>query len=168
MIALAIVLGLVDGCPLPEPGYVSPRQKPIVDVVRPVQHAVLAPVRWVTRMFRFSQRWALFQVAPRETYRLDVEGQRDNQWELVFRAGDPEHDEYRALLFTDRVRGAWYPAAHPAHQFGPFSEWFLGKVLADHPEYRAARLRFEKVVLAPEDGEVRGTGWYVMPMERAR
>ena len=168
MIALAITIGLVDGCPLPESGHVASWQQPIVDVVRPVQRAVLTPLRWVTDLFRFSQRWALFQGARTETFRLEVEGQREGRWELVFRAGDHEHDEYRSLLLAARIRGAWYPDDRPAHQFGPFSDWFLGKVIADHPEYAAARLRFEKVVLAPEDGEVRGSGWYVMPMERAR
>ena len=42
LIALAIALGLVDGCPLPAPEHVLPWQAPIVDVVRPIQHAILA------------------------------------------------------------------------------------------------------------------------------
>lgn len=168
LIALAITIGLVDGCPLPPPQYVAAWQRPIVDVVRPVQRAVMTPFRWITRVFLVTQRWALFQVAPRDRYRLEVEGRRGDDWQLVFRAGDPAHDEYAGLLLDERVRGAWNPLDRPAMQFGPFSDWFLGKVLADHPEYGAARLRFERIVLAPEDGEVRGTGAFVMPMERSR
>ena len=168
MIALAITVGLVDGCPLPPSEYAASWQRPIVDVVRPVQRALMTPFRWITRVFVVTQRWGLFQVAPRDRYRLDVEGRRGESWELVFRAGDPDHDAYAGLLLDERVRGAWNPTDRAAPQFGPFSDWFLGTVLADHPEYAAARLQLERVVLAPEDGEVRGSGTFVMRQERVR
>ena len=168
LIALAIAVGLVEGCPLPPRQYASAWQLPIIDVVRPIQNVVLTPFRWITQVAYVSQRWSLFQVAPRNTFRLEVEGQRGDAWELVYRAGDADHDEYDDLLLDDRVRGAWYATERAARQFGPFSAWFLGKVLADHPEYGAARLRFERVVLVPEDGTIRGTGAFVMPMERRR
>jgi hypothetical protein len=165
-IALAIVIGLIDGCPLPQPGYEAPWQQPIVDVVRPVQRALMRPFMWIQRALVVTQRWALFQIAPSERYRLEVHGKRGGAWELLFRAGDPDHDAYAALLLDERVRGAWNPTDRPPLQLRPFAQWFLGHVLAEHAELSAARLRFERVVL--EDGEVRGTGAYVMPMERAR
>jgi hypothetical protein len=169
LIALALAIGLVDGCPLPVPPYDSKLQKDIVEAVRPVQRVVLTPFRWITRVFHVTQRWALFQVARRETFRLEVFGRRGDTWELLFRAGDGDHDRYGDLLLDARVRGSWYPAEErSARQFGPFSEWFLAKVLADHSEYAAARLQFERVVLEPAEGTVRGTGAFVMRMEKAR
>ena len=169
LIALALAIGLVDGCPLPVPPYDSELQEDIVEAVRPVQRAVMTPFRWITRVFHVTQRWALFQVARRETFRLEVLGRRDDAWELVFRAGDSDHDTYDHLLRDARVRGAWYPAEErAARQFGPFSAWFLAKVLADHPEYAAVRLQFERVVLEPAEGMVRGTGAFVMRMEKPR
>ncbi|MBL9013060.1 MAG: hypothetical protein JNL83_02725 [Myxococcales bacterium] len=168
LIALVLAVGLVDGCPLPVPPYDSELQREVVEAVRPVQHVVLTPFRWISRVFHVTQRWALFQVARRETFRLEVAGRRGDTWELLFRAGDGDHDTYRGLLLDARVRGAWYPADRAAHQFGPFSDWFLAKVLADHPEYAAARLQFERVVLEPAEGTVRGTGAFVMRMEKVR
>src|SRR5213075_3483008 len=109
LIALAIVVGLVDGCPLPPPQYVAAWQRPIVDVVRPVQQAVMTPFRWITRVFLVTQRWALFQVAPRDRYRLEIAGRRGEAWELMFRAGDPDHTAYADVLLDERVRGAWNP-----------------------------------------------------------
>ena len=166
LIALAIAIGLVDGCPLPPPAYVRPWQAPIVDVLRPIQREVLRPFRWVQRALLVTQRWALFQVADRDRYRLEVAGQRGGAWELLFRAGDPDHDAYATLLLDERVRGAWNPTDHAALQFLEFAPWFLGHVLAEHPELVAARLQFERIVI--EDGEARGTGAYVMPVERRR
>ncbi|MBA3463620.1 MAG: hypothetical protein H0T46_26925 [Deltaproteobacteria bacterium] len=165
-IALAIVVGLIEGCPLPEPGYEAPWQQPIVDVVRRVQRVVLRPFMWIQRTLVVTQRWALFQVAARERYRLELQGRRGGDWELMFRAGDPDHAAYAGLLLDERVRGAWNPTDRTPLQFGPFAQWFLGHVLAEDAELSAARIRFERVVL--EDGDVRGTREYVMPMERAR
>ena len=169
LIALALAIGLVDGCPLPAPPYDSELQQDITEAIRPVQRVVLTPVRWITRVFHVTQRWALFQVARRKTFRLEVFGRRGDTWELLFRAGDDDHQTYRGLLLESRVRGTWYPAEERApRQFGLFSDWFLAKVLADHPEYAAARLQFERVELEPGEGAVRGTGAFVMRMEKTR
>lgn len=165
-IALVIAIGLVDGCPLPPRAYVQPWQAPIVDVVRPLQRTLLWPFRWIQRGLAITQRWALFQVAPRDRYRLEVHGRRGTEWELLFRAGDPAHATYADLLLDERVRGAWNPEDRAARQLGTFAPWFLGHVLADHPELAAARLWFERIVI--EDGTVHGTGLYVMPFERTR
>ena len=66
LIGFAILVGLVDGCPLPPDKYVTPAQRPIVDTLRPAQQTVLAPFKWITSGLRFSQRWARMQAAPRE------------------------------------------------------------------------------------------------------
>lgn len=167
LIALAIVLGLVDGCPLPSPQYVRPWQAPIVDVVRPIQHAILAPFRWITRHLRFSQRWALFQVAERDAHRLEIDGRvHGGPWQPLFRAGDPAHAAYADLLEQERVRGAWDPTDRPMSQYPALARWLTQRVLDDHPELQAVRLRFEKIVI--DEGTVRGTGIYVYPFGRER
>lgn len=166
MIALALVVGLIDGCPLPPERYVRPWQQPIVDVVRPIQQALMRPFAWVTRVFRVTQRWALFQVAPRDRYRLELWGRHGDRWEVMFRAGDPEHTAYGSLLLDEHLRGAWNPTDRPPGQFGPFAHWFTGKVLDEHPELEAARLQFERIVI--EDGTLTGTGAFVMRIERTR
>lgn len=167
LIALAITLGLIDGCPLPPAQYVRPWQAPIVDVVRPVQQALLTPVRWIPRYLRFSQRWALFQVAGRDAHRLEIQGRvLGGPWQLLFRAGDPAHAAYAELLHPERVRGTWDPTDRPMSQYPAFARWLTLRVLDDHPELQTVRLRYEKIII--DDGTVRGTGTYVYPFGRER
>ncbi len=167
LIAFAILLGLIDGCPLAPPEYVPAWQRGITDLVRPIQHAVLAPFKWVTLGIRFKQRWALFQVAEAERFQLQVLVRGpDGTWSMLYRASDAEHDAYGAVLDFRRVRGAWNPTDQPPFQYVPFVRWFTQRVLDDHPEIDSVRVRFEKVVL--DRGKVIGTGTFVAPFLRSR
>ncbi len=167
LIAFAIALGLVDGCPLPPPREVLPWQAPIVDAVRPVQRAVLTPFRWITSSMRFSQRWALFQVAPRDVHRLVIDGHtHGGRWQPLFIAGDPEHAAYADILEQERIRGAWDPTDRPMYQYPAFARWLTGRLLDDHPDLEVVRMRFETIEIV--DGTVRGTGAFVYPFGRAR
>lgn len=166
LIALALVLGLVDGCPLPPERYVT-WQRPIVDVVRPVQEAVMAPFAWIPRGLRVSQRWALMQAAPRERLRFTVEGRGpDGTWSVIYRANDPDHAAFADLLETHHVWGAWNPTDHLMGQYPAFVRWFTAHALAERTELTAVRTSFEKVIL--EDGELRGTGERTSVMTRER
>ncbi|MBA3452785.1 MAG: hypothetical protein H0T42_06830 [Deltaproteobacteria bacterium] len=167
LIGLAILLGLVEGCPLPPAQYVRPWQAPFVDIVRPVQQTVLTPVRWIPRHLRFSQRWALFQVAERDAHRLEIQGRvLGGPWQPLFRAGDPSHAAYAELLEQERVRGVWDPTDRTMYQYHAFARWLTQRVLDDRPDLQAVRLRFEKIVI--DDGTVRGTGVHVYPFGRER
>ncbi len=165
-IALVIAIGLVDGCPLPPPAYVLPWQKGYVDVLRPIQRTLLRPFTWVQRVFYVTQRWGLFQAAERDRYRLEIHGRVGETWALLSRVGDPDHSQYTSLLLDERVRGAWNPTDRAMRQYGVFTQWFLGRVLEEHPELDAARIWFERIVI--ENGEASNTGKYVMPIVRER
>ena len=166
LIALAIAIGLVDGCPLPPPAYVAPWQEPIVDAVRPIQEAVMRPFAWIGRALQITQRWALFQAAARDRYRLEVRGRTGTRVDVMFRAGDAAHAAYDELLLDERIRGAWNPTDRPPLQYAAFAQWFLGRVLADHPALDAAELTFERIVIT--GGAIEGTGSYVWPIARSR
>lgn len=156
LIAIAVALGLVEGCPQPERGYERGWQHEYVAVLRPVQRALLAPVAWVPRHLRFSQRWALFQVGARERYRLTVEGLAGGTWTVLYRAGDPEHRAYAGVLEYRRVQGVWNPTDHVAGRYPDFGAWFKARVLAEHPELDAVRMWQERIFV--DQGEIAGTG----------
>lgn len=167
LIALAILIGLVDGCPLPDRAHTQAWNKPLVEVARPAQHVVMRPFVWIREGLRFSQRWGLFTRAPRDRFRLEVKGQKaDGTWELLYRAGDPAYRAYADDLEDERVRGAWAPSDRPQERYPEFSRWFARRVLADHPEYKVVRTWFERVVL--EGGVVRGTGTYLLHVDTPR
>lgn len=169
MIAVAIVLGLVDGCPLPRPGKVPAWQQSFVEPLRRAQGAVLSPVAPVVDHLRIGQRWALYQAPARERYRLWIDG-RDGagQWHVLFRAGDPEHQEDAALIDYTRPRGAWDPVSFIPQQYPLFADWILARMLARHPELVIVRVQLERVQVTPDGLVPSGTFVEVHARNRQR
>lgn len=158
LIALAIGLGLVDGCPLPRPGHVPDWQQGFVEPVREVQHAVLSPIAPLADQLRIGQRWALYQAPARERFRLWIEGrEQGGPWRVLFRAGDSEHQEDADLIDYTRPRGAWDPVSFVPQQYPLFADWMLGRVLARHPELVLVRVQLERVTLGPDGMTATGT-----------
>lgn len=167
MILLAIFFGLVDGCPLPPRESTPAWEKGFVEPIRDAQRVVLRPVVWIRYGLRVAQRWAVYQAPSRDAYRLWVEGgDARGRWHVLFRAGDSEHTAYASLIDTSRPRGAWSPTDVVPPQYEPFARWLTERVLDDHPEYVAARVRLEKVELTA-DGVI-STGRFVQPYMRLR
>jgi hypothetical protein len=167
LIALAIGIGLVDGCPLPNPDKTPAWQRGFVEPVRRVQAVVLTPVAWVRPTLRIAQKWSLYQAPSAQRFRLWIEGQdAAGQWHLVFRASDPDHDEDRELIDYTRPRGTWDPTSKPPGQYPLFANWMTHRVLERHPEFVAARIQLEQVELSP--GGIVYTGRFVHPYARQR
>lgn len=167
LIALAICLGLVEGCPLPPPDRTPAWQRGFVEPIRTVQHFVLAPVAWVPAHLRFSQRWAVYQAPKVDKFRLWVEGQdARGRWHVLFRAGDDAHQEDAALIDYSRPRGTWDPWRGMPRQYPLFAEWMTKRVLDRHADFIAARVRLENVRITG-DGLV-FTNTFVYPHVRLR
>ena len=166
-IAIAIAFGLVDGCPLPSPEKTPAWERGVVEPVRAAQLAVLAPVRWMRPVLRIHQRWALYQAPIENRFRLWIEGADGaGQWHVLFRASDPEHTELADAIDYSRPRGVWDPTSVPPAQYPRFADWATLQVLTRHPEYVAARVRFERVHLGP--GGVEPTGEFVFEQQHER
>jgi hypothetical protein len=163
-IGFAILIGLVDGCPLPSQPY--PWQRAVVETVRPVQQTAMRPFAWIAHDLRFSQKWALFQSAGRDRFRLEIEGLTKQGWQLLYRAGDDDHREDSELLEYRRARGAWNPTDHATSQYRDFAAWLTARILREHPELSAARIQLEKIHI--DDGIVTGTGERVYAYTRMR
>ena len=167
MILLAIFFGLVEGCPLPSPASTPAWEKGVVEPIRDVRQLVLRPVVWIRYKLRVSQRWALYQAPTRDRFRLWVEAQDVyGRWKILFRAGDPAHTAYESLIDYSRPRGAWDPANNVPDQYPLFARWLTQRVLDDHPEYIASRVRLEKVTLT-DDG-LTASGQFIQPHVRLR
>jgi hypothetical protein len=151
LIALAIFFGLVDGCPLPPPEDTPAWERDFVERVRSVQQLVLTPVAWIRPKLRVAQRWALYQAPSVDRYRIWIEGQdMYGRWHLLFRGGDPEHQADAQVIDHHRTRGTWDPTDTPPDQYPLFARWVTARVLAQHPDYIAARVRLEKVLLGSD------------------
>ena len=162
LIALAIALGLVEGCPIPPRGETPEWERGFVEPIRSVQRAVLTPVAWIGPALHITQRWALFQASDPDRFRFEIQGQDAAGWHLIFRASDPDHDAYEDLIRYRRVLGPFDPNKGPQDAYTRAGQWLGRRILADQPALLAVRLRFERVML--EDGEVHGSGIYDFPL----
>jgi hypothetical protein len=167
MIAIAILFGLVDGCPLPPKEKTPAWERGFVEPIRRVQGVALTPVAWVRPNLRIAQRWALYQAPAADKFRLWIEGQdAAGAWQLLFRAGDPEHTEDGELIDYSRPRGTWDPTSKPPGQYALFASWMTNRVLEQHPDFIAARVQLEQVELSAAG--VRPTGRFVYSHIRQR
>lgn len=167
LIACAIFLGLVEGCPIPPPHETLPWQQGYVGVIRPMQHAIMTPLAWLPKWLRVSERFALFQAAEPDRFRLAITARtRDGHERLVFRAGDDAANGDDATLVQRRVRGVWNPAKGPTSQWMPFAQWFANRVFEADASVDLVTLRFERVHI--EDGVPHDTGAFAFDITRTR
>lgn len=168
LIALAIALGLVNGCPLPERQRTPEWARGAVDALDAARTAVLDPVDWLGEDLKLTQRWTLFRGASRKRFRLLVEGKTaTGPWQLLYRAGDPEYDAYDDILAYRRIRGTYSPGGQLTRmQYRPFSTWMSLRVLDDHPELLVARTRMERILIG--EGEYTPTGEFTLEQQELR
>lgn len=168
LIALAMVIGLLDGCPVPPLSKTPKWARGTVETLARIRTRLLAPVEFIGRDLDINQRWALFRGASHKRWRLYIEGQTaDGQWELRFRAGDPAHTDYLDQLQYRRMRGTFNPSGQRMRgQYPLFAAWMTARVLAEHPEYVAARTRFERIVI--DGGSYEPTGEFSFEHTRKR
>jgi hypothetical protein len=146
LIALAIVLGVVDGLPIGKP----------------------PPLSWIEHTLRVSQNWGLFAAPGRDRFRMSIEGQRaDGTWQILFRAGDRDHADDAEMLLYRRVRGVWDPTDQPPAQYVAFAEWEIARMLARHPELVAVRVWMEPIRIG-DDGALEPSGRFVLAHARTR
>lgn len=137
LIALAIVLGLVDG----------------------LRIGAWRSLDWVGERLRISQRWALYQAPSAQRYRLVVDGREADgrTWRILFRAGDPDHQEDAQLLDYTRPRGAWDRVSFVPQQYPLLASWIIGRMFAKHPELPVIRVQLERVTITADGVVPSGT-----------
>jgi hypothetical protein len=167
LILLAICVGLIDGCPLPPRDKTPEWERGFVEPIRTLQHVALTPFAWVRPTLRIAQRWSLYQAPTSDGFRLWIEGQdTSGRWQLLFRSGDDEHQDDAALIDGSRTRGAWNAGTEPPEQYPLFARWMTSRVLEQHPDFIAARVRFETVHTGPSG--MQPSGLFVFPHVRQR
>jgi hypothetical protein len=168
LIAVAIALALVDGCPIPDRRITPQWAHGITGALDDARTAVRRPVAGVVKDLDITQRWILFRGASRKRFRLYLEGQTAaGEWQLLHRAGDPEHAEYEDLLAYRRVRGTYSPSGQNARgQYRPFATWMTLRALDDHPEFSVARTRMEKVQIG--EGGYTPIGEFTLEIQERR
>jgi hypothetical protein len=168
LIAVAIALALVDGCPIPDRKNTLPWATGIAERATEARTVLRQPVAKLATDLDVSQRWSLFRGASRKRYRLYLEGKTPTgDWQLLYRAGDPEHAAYEDLLAYRRVRGTYNPTGSGTRgAYHPFAKWMTLRTLDDHPEFAIARTRVEKILIG--EGEYTPTGEFTLEHQERR
>ncbi len=168
LISLVIVVGLLDGCPIPARSErpvmkqrMSPAMVEVVDDLDRVRRTLLRPFRRIGETARLRQRWKLFAGASRHRWRMRIEARTGPtaEWQLVYRVLDDEHDLLAGPIEYRRTRGAWNPHSTqgPRAGYPTFVRWVAGEVLAREPSFMEVRVVHERIEIGPRGGYV-GTG----------
>lgn len=174
LIALAIVVGLLDGLPIPvaheRPKMeqrLTPEMVDAVDAIDRVRKQLLVPFRPIGEHLRVHQRWKLFAGASRKRWRMWIEARTGPTaaWEVVYRVLDDEHAFMADPLEYRRVRGAWNPHSTlgPRGGYRPFATWMGQRVLDAFPAYTEVRFQQERIYIGPRGG-YRSTGEMLHPV----
>ena len=179
LVALAIAVGLLDGCPMPSGSeekrylkeYLGPQPAAAVDAADRVRVRLLQPFRIIGDLGNLRQRWILFSGAPRKRYRMWIDARTgpDEAWETLYRAQDDDHAFLDDQLSYRRIRGAWSPrgSGGPRGAYPSFATWIAREIFARDARYREVRVQMEQFEIA-EGGGARGTGVFVYPLLRSR
>jgi hypothetical protein len=115
----------------------------------------LSPFERVIDGLGMGQRWRLFTVRGRFTYRIVIEAmtEQDQQWQLLYRAHDVDVLGLSPELTYRRLRGIFDPhnKENANAQYDAFVRWVSKRVLDRHPEYVGMRVSMERLKLnSPE------------------
>jgi hypothetical protein len=173
-IGLFIVVSLIDGFPFPRGGArerLPDSLKAAVTHGEALQHVLLSPFSWFKRLFRLSQRWALFSSAKQQRHWLSIEARRagSRRFHVIYRPLDPEHHELASVIEYRRVRAAWNAGRKEmVPSYRAFATWIARRELSAHADVTAVRVRFELVDVLPRGAGFRPSGNYVQPLVEKR
>lgn len=174
LLTLALLVGLINGCPVPSdrnlerwPSVLVPSGR----ALRATQSVLLTPFSWIGEALGVGQRWSLFASANPNRFRLWIEARRGRgRWQLVYRAHDAAHAYRGEAIEYRRLRGAWN-----VHKRGPgpgypaFVDWIASAIFAD-PDLRfdRVRVRMERLQVSPRSSAFAGSGEFQHELVRER
>jgi hypothetical protein len=115
---------------------------------------LLSPFDRLVDELGLGQRWRLFTVRGRHTYRINIEAMgEDQRWQLLYRAHDVDVLRLSPELTYRRLRGIFDPhnKDDANAQYDAFVQWISKRVLDRHPEYVGVRVSMERLKLNSPD-----------------
>jgi hypothetical protein len=172
LVALAILVGLIDGCPIPSSKSVSPPWRERVKSWARTRRIVMTPFKPVGELLRLRQTWKLFPTAKLDQHRMWVDARKTgtkDQWELLYRPHDPDHDVHADRIEYRRLRGVWNPGTKGTRTgYGPFVEWLAGEIFESRADVDRIRVRQERIAIEPEEGGFVPSGKFELEKSQGR
>jgi hypothetical protein len=152
LLGAVILVGLVDGCPVPTDQNLQEEwPRPLVPfgrALRSTREVLLTPFSWIGEGLAIHQRWSLFSSADAARFRMWVEGrEREKPWQILFRPHDPAHAYQANVIEYRRLRGAWNlykQGPNPGYPY--FVDWIARTAFLD-PNLHSdlVRVRMERI-----------------------
>ncbi|MGC4091548.1 MAG: hypothetical protein QM756_27440 [Polyangiaceae bacterium] len=165
IISALLALGFVAGWPKVSPGILSrlpPSIAQPLERLPELKFAILAPFRPLSDAIGiYDEEWALFATTGGLRNRICIDGRKRGarEFQLLYRAHDPEHRYLAALLEYRRMRNVWNPhRSGVSNAYDAFSQWLLRRTLSDHPELDAARVYMQEGEILPHGKGFRENG----------
>lgn len=172
LVALAILVGLIDGCPIPSSKRVPEGWADAAKSWARARRIVMTPFRPLGELLRLRQTWKLFPTAKIEQHRMWVEARKTGTkdgWELLYRPNDPEHAMWADRIEYRRLRGVWNPGSKGTRTgYGPFVEWLSGELFEHRPDVDRVRVRMEKIAIDPREGGFVPSGSFELEKSQGR
>lgn len=172
LVALAIVVGLIDGCPIPSSKRVPEDWADDVKRWARTRRIVMTPFKPLGELLRLRQTWKLFPTAKIHQHRMWVEGRTSGTkdgWQLLYRPHDPDHALWADRIEYRRLRGVWNPGTKGTRSgYGPFVEWLSGEIFEHRPEFDRVRVRMEKIEIDPGEGGFVPSGSFELEKSQGR
>lgn len=165
VITLLLTLGFIAGWPKISPHWLAKLPTTLANALSDlpaIQEPLLAPFAPIANAFGiYSENWALFATTGGTRNRMRIEARRSaaTDFELLYRVFDDEHRYLASTLEYRRVRNIWNPhRSGLAHGYEPFARWLLARVLREHAEFEAARIRMDEGDILPQGHGFRENG----------
>jgi hypothetical protein len=174
LITVALLVGLINGCPVPSDRNLErwpPALVPSGRALRATQGVLLTPFNWIGEAFGVDQRWSLFASANPNRFRLWIEARWEGwRWQILYRAHDPAHDYRAEAIEYRRLRGAWNVHKRgPGPGYAAFADWIAADIFAN-PDLRfdRVRVRMEQLRVSPRSSTFAGSGEFQHELVRER
>jgi hypothetical protein len=174
LVTLAIVVGLIEGLPLPDDkqeATMSPGLVGAIHSLEDVRSYLMTPFWWIGEYANVHQRWKLFAGANKLRYRMSIDARAGSadDWHTLYRPLDDEHDFAEDQMAYRRMRGSWAPRGlqGPRGAYPHFVSWIARRIFASDPRWTDVRVQMEKVRIGDTGGDT-FTGEFVYPMVRSR
>jgi hypothetical protein len=103
---------------------------------------VTKPFRPLMRITGTGQGWGLFTYPNTHPHRLVIEVERGGEFQVVYRALDPEHRYLEPQLTFRRVRGVYDDNASKVRpSYESFARWVARRAFADWPDATRVRVK---------------------------
>jgi hypothetical protein len=156
LITVAILIGLIDGAPIPTPRVMErlpPFLRDVSTYLQRAQTTLLAPFRPIKDFFAIAQRWSVFSTTGGVRYRMWVEARASSEpsFTLLYRAQDSEHAFLDDMLGYRRVRNVYNPsrAIGAKSTYPAFASWLAREIFEREPRFDEVRVSMERGRILP-------------------